>query len=197
MKILGITGGIGSGKSIVSRLLEIMEIPVYDCDREAKRIMGSSVTVRKKLCDEFGDDIYRENTLNKVMLAAIIFNNPEHLKFVNSLIHPEVYNDFLVWGKKRSFRKWIGIESAILFESRFDRMVDITIHVTAPEEIRIQRIQKRDHTERESILNRMHNQMSDKEKNCLANYIIVNDNKRGLLPQIENLLEVLKYREIA
>jgi dephospho-CoA kinase len=192
MKVIGITGGIGSGKSVVSQLLEVWEIPVYNSDREAKRITGSSGVIREKLSAKFGPGLYRSGALNKEMLASLIFNNPDYLAFVNSVIHPEVFRDFFEWKEKQPGKAFVGIESAILFESHFDKSVDISIAISAPLETKIRRVQQREKINRESVLNRISNQMSEEERNHLANYVIVNDDVEGLIPQIENLFEALK-----
>jgi dephospho-CoA kinase len=192
MKTIGITGGIGSGKSVVSQLLKVWEIPVYDSDREAKRITGSSGVIREKLSAKFGPGLYQTGELNKEMLASLIFSKPDYLAFVNSVIHPEVFKDFFDWKEKQLGKAFVGIESAILFESHFDKSVDISITIAAPLETRIRRVQQREKINRESVLNRIKNQMSEEERNCLADYVIVNDDIQGLIPQIENLFEALK-----
>jgi dephospho-CoA kinase len=191
MKILGITGGMGSGKSVVSQLLEMMDVPVYDCDREAKRIMDSSPLVREKLSVKFGEKLYEQETLNKPLLASLIFDNSSHLTYVNSVVHPEVYNDFLVWKEKQAGKSWVGIESAILFESGLSKWVDFCVNVSAPLETRIQRVQKRNGLNRESVLNRIHNQITEEERNRLANCIIVNDDVQSVLFQVEKLIRLL------
>jgi len=192
MKVLGITGGIGSGKSVVAQLLEMSNIPVYGSDREAKRIMDSSPLIREKLSNQFGGKLYEQETLNRPLLASLIFDNPSRLAYVNSVVHPEVYNDFLLWKEKQTGKLWVGMESAILFESGFNQAVDFCVNVSAPVEIRIQRVQKRNGLKREAILERIHNQMTEEERNRLAHYIIVNDDRQSVLFQVENLIRLLK-----
>jgi dephospho-CoA kinase len=194
MKVLGITGGIGSGKSVVAKLLEVMEIPVYNTDIAAKKLSDFSPTIREKLSGRFGAALYREGILDRKMLASLIFNHPEQLAFVNSVIHPAVEQDFLEWKESRQDRKMVGIESAILFESGLNQAVDFSINVSAPLETRIRRIEKRDHLSRESILNRIHNQLPEEERNRLANYTIINDDRQALIPQIENMLKIVKFQ---
>ena len=195
MKIIGITGGIGSGKSIVSRLLEINGIPVYNTDIAAKRIHNVSQTVREKLAGRFGQELYEPyGVLNRTMLGSLIFNQPENLAFVNSVVHPAVRADFFEWKTEREGRKWVGIESALLFESGLNRLVDISIHVTAPLEIRIRRVQKRENWDREAVLSRAQHQMTDEERNALADYTFVNDDQQALLPQVENWIKMVKYQ---
>jgi dephospho-CoA kinase len=190
MKIIGLTGGIGSGKTIVTQLMEIMGIPVYNTDEEAKRIMNENDEVREKLVTRFGSSVYSNNKLDKTLLANLIFNNKENIDFVNSVVHPAVFEDFSKWAAKRNHSPYTAIESAILFESGFDKKTDITICVSAPLEIRIERLLKRNQTNREAILNRMKNQMSEEEKEIRADYILLNDNIKPLIPQLENTIRL-------
>jgi len=192
MKVLGITGGIGSGKSVVSNLLKIIGVPVYNSDVEAKKITASSLLVQKKISEKFGSQLYSEGELNKALFASLIFNNPNHLAFANSVIHPEVYADFLEWKKKHSSCIIVGIESAILFESGFNKYVDTSVSVSSELELRIQRVQKRDALDRISILNRMNNQMSEITRNLQSDYTIINDDIQAVLPQVEKLLKQIE-----
>jgi dephospho-CoA kinase len=192
MKTIGLTGGIGSGKSVVARLLETMGFPVYDSDREAKRITTDSDTVREQLTKQFGQEIYKKNELNRNLLASLIFDNEKNRNFVSSIIHPEVRKDFIRWREQRQDSDFAIIESAILFESGFDKEVDICVLVMAPMDIRIERVQKRDKTNRESVLKRIQNQTPDEEKREKSDYIIINDNQKAILPQIEDMLYCLK-----
>ena len=192
MKIAGITGGIGSGKSIVAKLLEINGIPVYNTDIAAKKIHEISQTVREKLADRFGEELYQPYGLNRTMLAALIFNHPENLAFVHSVIHPAVEADFLEWKTEQKGKKLTGIESALLFQSGLSQLIDISINVSAPLEIRIQRVQKRENWDREAILSRIQHQMTDEEREALADYTFVNDDRQALLPQVENWIKIVK-----
>ena len=135
MKTIGITGGIGSGKSVVSALLELYGIPVYIADEESKRLTQSSPVIRKGLIELFDESIYTVDGLDKRRLASLIFGNPQMLKAVNSLIHPEVYKDYLQWAESKH-TELCALESAILFESGFNKLADYTVMVYAPEEIR-------------------------------------------------------------
>lgn len=192
MSILGITGGIGSGKSIVAKILEIMRVPIYNADIAAKKISDSSQIVREKLSKRFGTTIYKNNLLDRAMLALLIFNHPKHLAFVNSVIHPEVLHNFFEWRKQHVGKSFIGIETAILFESGFDKWVDVSINVFAPTRVRIQRIQRQERLYKKIILNRINSQLPDKERIRKANYTIINDDKQAILPQIEDLLVILQ-----
>jgi len=192
MKIAGITGGIGSGKSVVSKLLEINGIPVYNTDIAASRIHDTSPTVREKLSERFGQDLYQPyGILNRPLLASLIFNHPENLDFVNSIVHPAVEDDFMEWKAEQEGKKLIGIESALLFQSRLKGLVDISINVSAPLELRIRRVQTRDGWDREAVLSRVQHQMTDEERSALAGYTFVNDNRQALLPQVENWIKTI------
>ena len=191
MKIIGITGGIGSGKSVVSRLLETMNIPVYDTDKEAKRITSSSPVIKEKLIQKFGKELYDNEELNKKKLASLIFYNSMNLNFVNSVIHPEVFNDFIFWKRNFFGKAFAGIESAILFESGLNKITDLNVLVTAPLELRIERVKLRDNLNKEEILNRIKNQMSEEEQEYLTDYIIYNDNIQALIPQVNTLINQL------
>jgi dephospho-CoA kinase len=191
MITIGLTGGIGSGKSVVAKLFETMDIPVYDSDKEAQKITSTSDYVKKCLSEHFGTKIYSKEILNKKLLSSLIFGNEKNLKFANSIIHPEVQKDFIQWKTKWEDKSYVVIESAILFETGFDKGVDVCISVSAPLEIRIARTQKRDKISLESVLNRINSQMPEEEKNKKAAYIIFNDNYQAILPQVENILKKL------
>lgn len=187
---IGITGGIGSGKTVISTLLELMDIPVYIADEESKALTDKSPTIREKLIHLFGSSIYTPKGLNKKLLASHIFNNQEYLKQVNAIIHPEVNQHFLEWSSKLP-NNICAIESAILFESGFDKIVDISLMVYAPMELRIERVMKRGVATREEIINRIQSQLSDDIKKEKADYIILNDDKHALIPQLQTFLNTL------
>lgn len=187
MKIIGITGGIGSGKSTLSRLLEVYGIPVYIADLEAKKLMNQSPEIREALIREFGEEVYSEKELNRSKLAALIFNSPKAIAFVNSVVHPAVQVDFQHWIKTRS-EAVVAIESAILFESGFDSLVNITVNVSAPLSSRIERVMKRDGASREEVVRRINNQLSEEERNSRSDFVLINDNITPLIPQTERLL---------
>lgn len=190
---IGITGGIGSGKSVVASLLELSGIPVYIADTESKRLTASSPVIREKLIALFGESLYTAEGLDKKQLASHIFGNPERLKQVNAIIHPEVNRHFLAWADKQT-TPICGIESAILFESGFNRVVDITLMVYAPLEVRIQRALERDAVAREEIVRRINSQLPDEEKKEKSDYVIFNDGKQALLPQIAAILMDLQSK---
>jgi dephospho-CoA kinase len=189
MKKIGITGGIGSGKSIISQTLRIMGYSVYDSDSWAKTLMNSNEEIKKKLISKFGKETYNSKGLNKSHLAQHIFNNNEALIHVNSIVHPIVKQHFLNWCKKQK-SKLVFIESAILFTSKFNEIVDSTIFIDAPQEIRIQRASLRDNTTPKAILARINNQ---KDEELLArthaNYTINNNNNNLIIPQLLSILQ--------
>ena len=185
--VLGITGGIGSGKSVVSQCLDIMGIPVYNCDNEAKRLNNTHPTIRKELCELVGKDLYPDGILDKASLAAYLFASPEHAAQVNAIVHPTVMNDFQQW-KSRQDTPWVGIESAILYESNFAHLADKVIAVYAPEQLRIARACRRDNAPSEAIRQRIARQMKDEEKCKLADFTLYNDDNHPLLPQILDIL---------
>jgi len=195
MIILGITGGIGSGKSTISSFLESAGIPVYIADDMAKQLTNTSPEIKKQLISHFGDDLFENNILNKNRLASIIFNNAENLKIANSIIHPVVLKDFKEWTKQHSQCKLLAQETAILFESGFNKTVDFTITVTAPQEIRINRVMNRSKLTREEILNRMASQLPEEEKCKKSDFVVYNDNKRAIIPQIENIIQQIFSKE--
>lgn len=184
---VGITGGIGSGKSTVCVFFEIIGIPVFTADTEAKIIMDHSSVVRKQLIAIFGKDIYLPNgTLHRKKMAELIFNSPALLEKVNALVHPEVRKYFLDWLQKQN-TAYIVYEAAILFETGFYTMMDFNILVTAPEEERIRRIMSRENTTVEDIRNRISKQWTDERKAELADYIINNNNEELIIPQLVEL----------
>lgn len=194
---IGITGGIGSGKSVVATLLRLYGIPVYIADEESKRLTNSSPVIRRALVDLVGEAVYdADGKLDKPRLANFIFGQPEHLARVNAIIHPEVNRDFLDWSERQE-KAFCAIESAILFESGFDRIVDLKLMVLAPLEIRLERAIARDHASREALERRIKSQMADEEKASRSDFVIHNDGRQALIPQVENFIGWLKNRENA
>ncbi len=184
---IGITGGIGSGKSVVGELLKIHQIPLYIADKESKILTATSLTIRKQLTDLFGTDIYNEHGINRSKLSSLIFNDPKTLQVVNSIIHPAVKADFNSWIKKQH-SEWCAFESAILFESGFDQSVDVRLFVSAPLEIRIKRAIKRDSLSREDVLKRINNQTPEEKLIPKCDYTIYNDDIQAVIPQVEKFI---------
>lgn len=185
---IGITGGIGSGKSVVSRLLSLMDIPVYLSDDEAKRLTATDETIRKELTALLGDELYQGDVLNKSLLAGYLFASPENAARVNAIIHPVVKQDFRRWCKENASSAILAMESAILIEAGFAPEVDAVVMVYAPKEVRIRRAMKRDGASRKQIEQRIQNQMDDEAKRAKADYTIINDDKTPLIPQVFRLL---------
>lgn len=185
---IGITGGIGSGKSVVSKLLRAMSIPVYLSDDEAKRLTATDETIRKELTALLGDELYQGDVLNKSLLAGYLFASPENAARVNAIIHPVVKQDFRRWCKENASSFILAMESAILIEAGFAPEVDAVVMVYAPKEVRIQRAMKRDGASRKQIEQRIQNQMDDEVKRAKADYTIINDDKTPLIPQVFRLL---------
>ena len=187
---IGITGGIGSGKSVVAKLLAWMGIPVYQTDAEAKRLMLSDADIRRELTALVGSNAYNEKGLNKALLASYVFGNPEHTRQVNAIVHPKVRHDFRKWAGD-SGRMMVALESAILLEAGFRNEVDKVVMVYAPQEVRIARAIRRDSATREQIEKRIRSQMSDENKREAADFVIVNDGETPLIPQVLSLISSL------
>lgn len=185
---IGITGGIGSGKSVVSRLLGVLGIPVYLSDVETKRLMVADRSIREGLVGLLGEEVYVDGELNKPLLASYLFSSSEHARQVNGIVHPRVKEDFRRWSQGHAAFPVVGMESAILVESGFAGEVDGIVMVYAPKEIRIERAIRRDASSRELIEKRVRSQMDDEEKRGYADFVIVNDGETPLIPQVLNLL---------
>lgn len=187
-----ITGGIGSGKSYVSSLLEERGIPIYNADLESKRLTVQDEGIRKELVALLGDDIYQGATLNKPLLASYLFANSDHAVKVNSIIHPRVKDDFRRWVESQKDVPLVGLESAILYESGFDDVADQVVMVYAPEAVRLQRAMKRDNATEEQVRARMSAQMDDEEKRSKADFVLMNDGIMPLDVQLDDLVRFLK-----
>lgn len=185
---LGITGGIGSGKSTVTNIFKILQVPVYIADIESKRLTESSPIIRSKLIELFGDKIYDGDKLNKQLLASHIFNDKEKLDAVNSIIHPEVNKDFCKWVETNKNSPIVVLETAILFESGMDKYTDKVITVYTPFEDRISRTMQRDNLSREKVIERINNQLPDEEKMERSDFVIHNDGSRSLIEQCLNIM---------
>ena len=189
MKI-GITGGIGSGKSYVCQRLIARGYEVYDCDSAAKRLMRTSPEIRQQLTALIGPDTYVNDQLNKAAVARFLLVSEENAKAIDTIVHPAVFRDF-----EASGIKWM--ESAILYESGAFRLVDKTIVVTAPEEVRIQRVMQRDNISREKVLEWMQRQLPQEEVRRRADYEIVNDGNTDLEKQVNKILRTMKETILA
>ncbi len=190
---VGVTGGIGSGKTVVTTILEVMGMPVYVADEQSKQLSDTSPVIKEKLISLFGPGIYTPKGLNRGLLASYIFNSADYLAKVNQIIHPEVNRHFLNWTKQQPGDICI-IESAILFESGFDRIVDFSLMVYAPVELRIERACKRDGAIREDIQKRINSQLSDEAKKEQSSFVVLNDNTQPLIPQIQEIITSIRTR---
>jgi len=183
---VGLTGGIGSGKSTVASIFSILGIPVYYADEAAKQIMHSDPELKASLIKHFGEETYANDKLNRAYLASIVFADQEKLALLNSLTHPATIRDANLWMARQN-SPYIIKEAALLFESRANEHVDFVIGVSAPAELRIQRAMMRDNISREEVLHRLNRQMNEDEKMKRCDAVIVNDEKQLVIPQVLDL----------
>lgn len=189
MTTVGLTGGIGSGKSYIGHLLKLMGADLFDADREAKEIMIKDAHLISQIRSTFGEDAYMsDGSLNREYLAKVIFSDEKRRLQLNSLVHPALLNHFFSFVEK-SDKEIVVIEAAILIESGFYKYVDKIIVVTADEELRIKRTVERDKTNTEQVRSRIAAQMDDNEREQYADFVIRNNEKELTLPQIISILE--------
>lgn len=189
-KIIGLTGGIGSGKTQIAAYLKSIDIPVYFSDDEAKKIMQTPEVIdliRKR----FGAEVINTTTINREKLASLVFNNPKKLESLNSIIHPRVKNNFDIWVRKHTNFPFVIKETAILFESGSSDNCDYIISVTAPLETRISRVLDRDQTDRLSVIERINNQWTDEQRNEKSDFIIENIDFENTKLQIDEIVKIL------
>lgn len=187
-KAIGITGGIGSGKSVVSSLLRILNIPVYDADAASKILLSTDPDLVSSLKRLLGEDIYEGDVLNRKKMASMIFSDKELLAKVNALIHPAVISDFRRWAENQgSFL--VACESALIYESKMNDLFDAVLMVYAPEQVRIKRAIARDAATEEQIRARIQNQMSDEQKKSMSDFVVLNDDEHALIPQLQDILD--------
>ncbi len=181
MKTVGLTGGIGSGKTTIAKMFEELGVPLYFADDEAKKLMNSNDKIQKKLIDLFGKETYKNGELNREFIAGIVFNDKDKLNKINSIVHPEVEKHFKNWVEDQN-SKYVIQENAIIFESGAQDRFNYIITVTAPVDVKIDRVRKRDHISKEKVLERMNNQLDDdyKMKNSffVINNLILEDSKK-------------------
>lgn len=184
MITVGLTGGIGSGKSTVSKIFETLGIPVFESDKEGRLLLESAEVV-SQIVLQFGDGVLNDcGKVDRKMLAAIVFENSNELVKLNRIIHPAIRARFEVWKEQKSNFQYVINEAAILFESGLNRQVDYTITVSAPKDLRIKRVINRDGVDEAAVLARMNNQLTDKEREALADWVICNDGICAVMPQI-------------
>ncbi len=184
MRIIGITGGIGSGKTTVCGIFEALGTPIYHADDRAKAVMHSDPVLVNDIKRHFGEEAYMNGQLNRPFLAKQVFGSKEQLAVLNGLVHPAVARDFMAWVSQHTDHSYIMKEAAILFESGAYKVVEETILVTADEAVRLQRVMLRDGISEDEVRQRMANQWSEERKVALANHIIHNDGHQLLIPQV-------------
>lgn len=183
---IGLTGGIGSGKTVVSTLLGVLGVPVYDSDERTKALYELDDSLKSALIDRFGASLYAEGRLNRKRLSEYIFSDCRALSDVNALVHPVVEADFQRWAAAQT-ALFVVQESAILFEAGLAPFCDLVVVVSAPEALRIQRVCKRNGCTPESVLERMQWQLKEEERLAQADRVVVNDDSRALIPQVLSL----------
>ena len=189
MKKVGVTGGIGSGKSLVCKIFRCLNVPVFSADDEAKALLETDPEIRLALTGFFSKELYLSGKLNKQMLAGIIFSDRKKMNLVNNVVHPAVLERFTEWCTCHIKSAYVIMEAAIIFETDTNRFLDEVINISAPEAIRIERVCKRDSVNKEKVIERINNQLTEKERKEMSDINLVNDGKMMLLPQV---LEVHK-----
>ena len=189
---IGVTGGIGGGKSLVCNILEKMGVPVYYADQEARRLMNGRPELREGISRLLGPEAYRAGELDRQRVASMVFADPVLLDELNKLVHPAVHEDFYEWTRLQEGKPVVAEEAALLYESGADRMLDRNILVSAPEDLRLRRVMQRDGVGRQDVLQRMRRQMDEESKKELADEVILNDGHRLLLPQVVAVYNKLK-----
>jgi len=187
---IGITGGIGSGKSYVCSILEHLGFPVFYSDKVAKTLIESDSIIKSEFINLFGDEIYVNNKLDKDRISNLIFLDKSLLEKVNSVVHPRVRQCFNEWAESQNVAIVFN-EAAILFETNSYKSFDYTVLIVAPFDLKIQRVMKRDSCTKEDVLRRMENQWSDKKKSTLASFVINNNDEIGLISQVDKIVNEL------
>ncbi len=185
---IGLTGGIGSGKSTVAKIFEVLGVPVYYADEAARQIMNSDKQLKAALVKNFGEKAYRGDELDRAYLASVVFADKQKLELLNSLTHPATIRDANRWMLEQT-SSYIIKEAALLFESGANKYLDLVIGVSAPAELRIERTMQRDKVSRDEVLQRMSRQMEEESKMNLCDFVIMNDEQQLLTPQVLQLHE--------
>lgn len=184
MKVYGLTGGIGAGKSTVSKIFNLLNVPVFNADETAKAIVNSNTEVKNEIIKTFGKEAFKKNVYNTAFIAGKVFSNPQLLSVLNQIIHPIVAEAFESWKKTNNDKKFLLKEAAILIETGGYKSLDGVIMVTAPKELRIKRVMQRSKLSENEILERMNKQLPDEEKLNHADFVINNNEKQLLIPQV-------------
>ena len=187
---IGLTGGIGSGKTTIANYLASLGIPVYIADDAGKKVMQQQEII-KAIQQKFGSDIVKENQLNRARLAEIVFNNPDRLKTLNGIVHPAVRKDYKKWLAEHTDAPFLVYESAILFESGSYKDFDYVITITAPLEVRVSRVLQRDDTEREQVMKRINAQWTDDQRVFKSDFVIENIDIDLAKAEINKILKIL------
>jgi len=190
---VGLTGGIGSGKTTVAQIFEVLGIPVYYADQAAKELMNRDPDLKKKLLTGFGPEVYKEGILDRAYLSGLVFADEEKLALLNSIVHPATLQDAERWMQNQNAVYAIK-EAALIFEAGLERYFDYVIGVTAPELLRLDRVMKRDQTGSENVLQRMAQQLDEEEKINRCDFVIMNDGVQAVLPQVLAIHETLKEK---
>jgi dephospho-CoA kinase len=181
---IGITGGIGAGKSTVAGIFKVLGVPVFDADVTAKNILNTDPILREQIAAAFGSETYKKGLLDRKYLATLVFNNPNQLAKLNALVHPATIAAADKWASRFTDKPYIIKEAALLFEARTNEGLDYIIGVTAPVELRMTRVMDRDQVSREEVLNRMQHQLDDTEKMKRCNFVIDNNEASLVIPQV-------------
>lgn len=187
---VGLTGGIGSGKTTVARIFEVLGIPVYYADDAARRIMNEDATLRRQIIAEFGEQTYKEGSLDRAFLASIVFSDKKKLAVLNALVHPATIRNSAAWMKMQT-SSYAVREAALIFESGVQEQLDYVIGVSAPQDLRIVRAMQRDQLSRQQVLDRMDRQINETIKMRLCDFVIINDEKKPVIPQVLKLHQLL------
>ena len=193
---VGITGGIGSGKSVVCQVFTALGIPVFNADEAARHLMENDATLIQNIRQLFGDDVYSQGKLDRAKISAVVFHEPEKLQQLNALVHPATIAYSKNWFEKQQ-APYVIKEAAIFFESGSYKDMDVMIGVYAPTELRIQRAMKRNNFSRKKVLSVIANQMDQDEKMKRCNYVITNDDKTAIIPQVLSIHELLLKQSAA
>jgi dephospho-CoA kinase len=181
---IGITGGIGAGKSTVAGIFKVLGVPVFDADATAKNILNTDPILRERIVTAFGSETYKNGLLDRKYLATLVFNNPDQLAKLNALVHPATIEAADKWASRFTDKPYIIKEAALLFEAGTNEGLDYIIGVTAPKELRITRVMARDQVSREEVLSRMQHQLDDTEKMKRCDFVIDNSDASLVIPQV-------------
>lgn len=195
---IGLTGGLGSGKSTVAQIFEVLDIPVYYADAVSKKLMNDDENVKAAVLNAFGKEVYPEGKLNRKYLAELVFKDEKKLELLNSIVHPATLNNAAEWMKNQT-SPYIIKEAALIFESGSNKSLDYVVGVKAPLHLRLQRAIERDHITEEEVMKRINKQMPEEEKLHLCDFLIVNNEEQMVIPQVlalhEKFLQILKTKQ--